>query len=950
MAEKNLEFESLKINDILSILVPSFIKNLMYKGVLTISKDQGDVAILFCDICDFDKIVVAEKKKLIYLLESIFRSFDKLCFNFKVQKIETVGKTYMACAGLKEYEYSNMIDQNTAENSTTRILSLAMEMIKHVKQYKWGDSLQDLDLKIGIHYGPVLAGVIGYHKPQFSLIGDTINTTSRICSTAISKIVTISEAAYQQLNEKFISKFKFIPNFVEAKGKGKLKIYQLYENLRSEDQIGFNKNVSSSPKHSFFMSPNNKKTKTKTLLNFSMLEFSSMIQETEKIPKSGIPEIRLNFGKRDSFFNNEAFEATKNKIELNLNTSQKNLIIEEENEAAELYSPVANSNIRMIQKHVEISGGSKNGNNDNFILKSYFEDFQNRSTSQKNSANKESSTNIIKENIHEIEIKRTFPLIKIKEIKRHFKAQSYLDFKKKNTNFRRVSSYPSLKKEEDVKRMFEKILEMLDEVKKSMSRHKKTKSLEQKHLIEKLYLYPQSHENFHRKKVSSPEIRIEDFEKKSLLEVISFESKSEEFQSVNKEEVLQIIHSDEETLIKQQRTRNIKIESLEKMDHIEEIQNEEKPTSILIPNFHLTVDDLSSEINPIQKFPNFDKVDEISAESSKQKGSPKNIKKISFMSPKNMQDNNNFMKIENNIISKALNQKRDSKSFENFQNIENEEIEEFYQCVEKKPQIIKNLNYLRKSIREKSAIDFSNMNEENREGCLNENRFTLSFPKSQNKLVETFRLKIFETNQNNDKFIISLLCIFLYSIAFIKYYLQSRYLYLQTFSLSMLFVISVIVFIMCFNNKLKKIYKPLLLMSFFVFCIYLVINESFNSSNEFSLPKLTLLLIYYGISQLTFLTFLEIILISITYFMLYIVFVNLSFYELETILILENILFIFWNLMIIYIRKKMDIDFFNKMRITDFEQKRLNEIIQYLLPPHVHINIFNFFINFYKNF
>ena len=66
LAENNFDIENSKINDILSILVPSFIKNLMYKGVLTISKDQGNVAVLFCDICEFDKIVVSEKKNLIY--------------------------------------------------------------------------------------------------------------------------------------------------------------------------------------------------------------------------------------------------------------------------------------------------------------------------------------------------------------------------------------------------------------------------------------------------------------------------------------------------------------------------------------------------------------------------------------------------------------------------------------------------------------------------------------------------------------------------------------------------------------------------------------------------------------------------------------------------------------------------------------------------------------------
>lgn len=152
-AKENLKIETKKINDILTILVPSFIKGLMYKGKLVISEDQGDVAIIFCDICDFEKITVEEAQKLIPLLDSIFRIFDNLCLNNNIQKIETVGKTYMACAGLKEYEYSYQIEKKNMKNSASRILDLAIEMIFAVKNFHWGPNNHNIELKIGIHYG-----------------------------------------------------------------------------------------------------------------------------------------------------------------------------------------------------------------------------------------------------------------------------------------------------------------------------------------------------------------------------------------------------------------------------------------------------------------------------------------------------------------------------------------------------------------------------------------------------------------------------------------------------------------------------------------------------------------------------------------------------------------------------------------------------------------------------
>ena len=279
----------------------------MYKGKLIISEDQGEVALLFCDICDFDKIVVEENAHLINFLDSIFRSFDQFCFNFKIQKIETVGKTYMACAGLKEYEYSNMIDQKDSKNSTTRILELAIEMMRHAQLYKWGSEGKELKLKIGINYGPVLAGVIGFHKPQFSLIGDTVNTTSRVCSTGDSGHIILSESAYKQLEiQRFQNSLQFVQKEVEAKGKGTMKTFQVEIKILSSS-IGFYSKVISqaSPKHSFFNSPKHKVSNS----NFGFSEVISSNEDmnrdknksfgdiSTKLVKSSDEISHTNFGK-----------------------------------------------------------------------------------------------------------------------------------------------------------------------------------------------------------------------------------------------------------------------------------------------------------------------------------------------------------------------------------------------------------------------------------------------------------------------------------------------------------------------------------------------------------------------------------------------------------------------------------------------------------------------------
>jgi class 3 adenylate cyclase len=64
-------------------------------------------------------------------------------------------------------------------------------MTEFVKKFKFNE-IGSINIKIGVHYGRVIAGVIGHHKPQFSLIGDTVNTTSRVCSTGVDGEITIS--------------------------------------------------------------------------------------------------------------------------------------------------------------------------------------------------------------------------------------------------------------------------------------------------------------------------------------------------------------------------------------------------------------------------------------------------------------------------------------------------------------------------------------------------------------------------------------------------------------------------------------------------------------------------------------------------------------------------------------------------------------------------------------
>ncbi|CAG9311321.1 unnamed protein product [Blepharisma stoltei] len=221
---KKLEHQFQKGQEILGNLLPRFVKDRVKQGVRYIAEDQGIVTLLFCDIYDFDKICVTHTpNELIDLLDKFFAILDGLCDKHGVTKIETVNKTYLVCGGLKDSE-ENLSPELLDKNHAQRVLELAMNILKKIEPVylKNGDKFQ---VKMGINSGPIIAGVVGDHKPQFSLIGDTINTASRMCSTLKEPCqIQISSATYEFVKSQ---PYNFKPSKVEAKGKGWLDTYVL---------------------------------------------------------------------------------------------------------------------------------------------------------------------------------------------------------------------------------------------------------------------------------------------------------------------------------------------------------------------------------------------------------------------------------------------------------------------------------------------------------------------------------------------------------------------------------------------------------------------------------------------------------------------------------------------------------------------------------------------------
>lgn len=223
LSKLNIAEELSRSKEKISMLMPSFIVEKMDSYDISqnfMADDAGEVAVLFCDICKFNDVVVECQDNIIDILDEVFRAFDYFCKQEGVQKIETVGKTYMVCGGLKFLD-KDLTEEQKMISSTQRILNVAQSMMSFMDEYNYKPG-KKLRLKIGIHYGNCIYGVLGYHKPQFSLIGDTINMTSRHCTTGIDGTIIISQQAYDQLKDK---KLKVLIREVEMKGKGRKLTY-----------------------------------------------------------------------------------------------------------------------------------------------------------------------------------------------------------------------------------------------------------------------------------------------------------------------------------------------------------------------------------------------------------------------------------------------------------------------------------------------------------------------------------------------------------------------------------------------------------------------------------------------------------------------------------------------------------------------------------------------------
>jgi adenylate cyclase len=223
---RNLNIERKKSESLLLNILPESVANELkiHNSVTPIRYES--VSILFTDMAGFTK--VAEKmtpEELIRELDVYFRGFDAIIKNHNMEKIKTIGDAYMAAGGLPKPNETNAIDS----------VLCGLEFQRFMSDHKEVRQMQNLpvwELRLGIHTGPAIAGVVGTDKFAYDIWGDSVNTASRLESSGIIGEVNISQSTYDLVKDFFECEHR---GKIVAKNKGEIDMY-LVKSIRKNLQ------------------------------------------------------------------------------------------------------------------------------------------------------------------------------------------------------------------------------------------------------------------------------------------------------------------------------------------------------------------------------------------------------------------------------------------------------------------------------------------------------------------------------------------------------------------------------------------------------------------------------------------------------------------------------------------------------------------------------------------
>ncbi len=213
--------EKKRSDDLLLNILPAETAEELKLNGHSLAKRFDMVTVLFADFVGFTAYAETQSpENVVKELDFCFSSFDAMLSKFHIEKIKTIGDSYMCAGGVPIANISSPSD----------VIRCGIEMrdfIKELKKHKAENEVPFLELRIGIHTGPVVAGIVGVKKFAYDIWGDTVNTASRMESSGVPGKVNISGETYNYIKDLFNCEYR---GKIPAKNKGDIDMY-FVENL-----------------------------------------------------------------------------------------------------------------------------------------------------------------------------------------------------------------------------------------------------------------------------------------------------------------------------------------------------------------------------------------------------------------------------------------------------------------------------------------------------------------------------------------------------------------------------------------------------------------------------------------------------------------------------------------------------------------------------------------------
>jgi len=206
-----LQQEQEKSERLLLNILPQPIAERLKREQVLIADSFTEVTVLFADIVEFTRLSSdSAPEDVVRWLNRVFSFFDQLAEKHGLEKIKTIGDAYMVVGGLPLHR----------PDHAKAVAEMALDI-----QNEWSTITDgSLKVRIGIHTGPVVAGVIGTRKFSYDLWGDTVNTASRMESHGVAGQIQVSQATYEWLQDDYLFEKR---GMIQIKGKGELMTYFL---------------------------------------------------------------------------------------------------------------------------------------------------------------------------------------------------------------------------------------------------------------------------------------------------------------------------------------------------------------------------------------------------------------------------------------------------------------------------------------------------------------------------------------------------------------------------------------------------------------------------------------------------------------------------------------------------------------------------------------------------